>query len=167
MPTLPVPVAWLSRRRDGDVVRSHDARSANRRCQLSGPSSGADGFNVAGRYAARHQLPHDNCGFGLSRGGSNDDMECGLDSIAGASRTWTVTRRNERTGNADSEAKFAASSRRARFDPCSCAFPRSAYRQLGRVHHLQRLVSRLPVFVCGENLAVYHTHDTHSPVTDL
>jgi pyruvate kinase len=44
MATLPVPAQWLARRRDGDVVRLHDARGANRHLQLNRPSVCADGF---------------------------------------------------------------------------------------------------------------------------
>lgn len=44
MATLPVPAKWLARRREGDVVRLHDARGANRHLQLSAPSAGANGF---------------------------------------------------------------------------------------------------------------------------
>lgn len=44
MATLPVPAQWLARRRDGDVVRLHDARGARRHLQLNRPSVGAGGF---------------------------------------------------------------------------------------------------------------------------
>jgi pyruvate kinase len=44
MATLPVPAQWLARRREGDVVRVHDARGANRHLQLNSPSVRADGF---------------------------------------------------------------------------------------------------------------------------